>query len=69
MLYSNLDSTPLSFLAQPNSKNNGGCVILNGGATPEIRHNYSGDHIVFNAIHACITCRVRHGHGMNDNLG
>ena len=27
-------------------------MILSGGVTPEIRQNYSGGHIVFNAIHA-----------------
>ena len=27
--------------------------MRSGGATPEIRQNYSGGHIVFNAIHAC----------------
>ena len=26
--------------------------MQSGGATPEIRQNYSGGHIVFNAIHA-----------------
>ena len=27
-------------------------MILGGGATPEIRQNYSGGHIIFNSIHA-----------------
>ena len=53
MLYSNLDSTLLSFLPQPNSKNDEGCVISSGGVTPEIRRDYSGGRIFFNAIHAC----------------
>ena len=42
----------LKFLPQPNSKNDAGCVISSLGATPEIRRNYSGGRIVFNAIHA-----------------
>ena len=52
MLYSNLDSTLLQFLLLLNSKNDKGCMISSGGATPEIRQNYSGGRIVYNAIHA-----------------
>ena len=43
-----------TFLAQPNSKNDEGCVTSSGGATPEIRRNYSVGRIIFNAIHACL---------------
>ena len=52
MLYSNSNSTLLSCLPQPNSKNDEGCVILIGGVTSDIGQSYSGGHIVFNAIHA-----------------
>ena len=45
MLYSNLDSTLLEFLAQPSSKNDEGCVILRVG-----RHQRLGKIIVVVAL-------------------
>ena len=38
-------------------------MILSGGVSPEIRQNYSGGHIVLNAIHACLL--LKHFHSID----
>ena len=50
MSHSYLDSTLFKFLAQPALKGPKASSMQSGGARPEIRQNYSGGRIVFNAI-------------------